>query len=145
MFGQRTYLLIFFVSFAEFFDIGRNQFTGQLPNDIGESCVDLRHLFMDNNMFRGTIPLSYNSVGNGRLESLTLHSNQLTGVVPGERKLYNNLQLLTLHENKFTSIDSANCKMIIPWGEMPEFKADCDVCQCDDYFNLCDRFCGRVA
>jgi hypothetical protein len=126
-------------------DVGRNRLEGKLPKDIGESCVELRHLHLDHNSFRGTLPFSYNMAGNGRLESLTIHDNELTGVVSGERLLYNKLVIFTLYENKFDSIESENCNMIIPRGEMVEFKTDCDICQCDDdYFNFCNRLCdGR--
>jgi hypothetical protein len=135
------FCLVFFIH-PGFLDVGRNQLTGRLPKDIGEDFVELRHLYLDHNSFRGTLPSSYNKAGNGRLESLSLHHNQLTGVVSGERPMYNKLVLLTLQENKFTGIDAENCNMIIPKGEMPEFKADCDICQCDDHFNLCQRFCN---
>ncbi|KAG7348621.1 two component regulator [Nitzschia inconspicua] len=126
-----------------YLDVGRNQLTGRLPDDIGRSCVELRQLHLDHNQFRGTLPVSYNTVGNGRLRSLLINNNQLTGVVSGERTMFNNLFQFVLHENQFTGIDPDNCRMIIPWGEMSEFKADCDICQCSDFFNLCDRFCGR--
>lgn len=80
--------------------------TGSLPNDIGETMFHLRHLHLDHNKFRGTIPLSYNSVGNGRLESLTLHDNQLTGVVPGPRPMYNKLTLVRAYIFVLGQIDS---------------------------------------
>ncbi|KAG7337947.1 two component regulator [Nitzschia inconspicua] len=126
-----------------YLDVGHNQLTGRLPDDIGRSCVELRQLHLDHNQFRGTLPVSYNTVGNGRLRSLLINNNQLTGVVSGERTMFNNLFQFVLHDNQFTGIDPDNCRMIIPWGEMSEFKADCDICQCTDFFNLCDRFCGR--
>ena len=73
------------------FDVGRNLLTGTLPEDIGEKFVNLRLLHLDHNMFRGTLPANYNNVGNGRLVALSLEYNRLTGMVPGEREIYDNL------------------------------------------------------
>ena len=105
-----------------YFDIGRNQMTGKLPKDIGEKFVALRHRHFDHNDFRGTLPESYNTVGNGRLESFSIDHNRLTGTVPGERDLYNKLVQYTLHSNRFGNIDSDNCRMELPQGEMVEFR-----------------------
>jgi hypothetical protein len=129
---------------CQYFDVGRNQLTGTLPADIGTFFVELRQLHLDHNQFRGTVPSSYNSVGNGRLESLSIDHNFLTGVVPGERDLTNKLVTYTLHENNFNSLDPGNCDLLIPFGEMVEFKADCDICQCDDWMNICSRHCGTT-
>ena len=48
-------------------DLGRNQLTGQLPDDLGEKFVSLRILSLSHNKFSGTLPPSYINVGNGRL------------------------------------------------------------------------------
>jgi len=118
--------------------------TGTLPESLGEQLVELRHLHLDHNRFTGTLPLSYNNVGNGRLESLTINHNRLTGVVSGQRDLYNKMSVYTLQENQFTSMGSEICNMLIPWGEMPELKADCDICNCTDFFNICARYCDAL-
>ena len=130
---------------CQYFDVGRNDMTGRLPNDLGNDFVALRHLHLDHNNFGGTLPLSYNDVGNGRLESLTINHNALTGVVSGKRRLDDKLVQFTLQENQFTALDKENCKLLIPFGEMPELKADCDICRCDDFFNICSRYCGEIA
>jgi hypothetical protein len=65
-----------------YFDVGYNQLTGQLPDDLGEKFVRLRHLHLDHNQFSGSLPSSYTLAGNGRLESLTVDHNRLGGVVP---------------------------------------------------------------
>jgi hypothetical protein len=124
-----------------YFDVGRNELTGRLPPDLGETFVELRQLHLDHNDFRGTLPTSYNDVGNGRLEIFTVDHNRLTGYVTGERDLYNKLLEYTLHENQFSGMSSENCRLEIPYGEMVEFKADCDICRCDGYFGLCDMYC----
>ena len=105
-----------------YFDVGRNKLTGTLPEDMGEKFVSLRHLYFDRNNFRGTLPEDYNAVGNGRLESFSIDHNQLTGEVPGGREMYNKLVQYTLHSNRFDHIDSDNCRMEVPRGEMVEFR-----------------------
>ena len=62
-----------------YFDVGRNQLTGKIPEELGENMVTLRHLHLDHNDFRGTLPKEYNDVGNGRLESFSINHNRLTG------------------------------------------------------------------
>jgi hypothetical protein len=137
--GSITFLIVFLLSTD--FDLGRNQLTGRLPQDIGQAFVELRSFHLDHNDFRGTLPREYNTVGNGRLASFTINHNRLTGYVSGDRQLYNNLLQYTLHENQFSGLDSENCRMEIPYGEMVEFKADCDICRCNGWFNLCGRWC----
>ena len=65
-----------------YFDVGYNQLTGQLPDDLGDDFARLRHLHLDHNQFSGTLPMSYIRVGGGRLESLTVDHNRLGGAVP---------------------------------------------------------------
>ena len=74
-----------------YFDLGRNKFSGTLPADIGDKYIRLRHLHLDHNQFVGTIPPTYTQAGNGRLESLSLNSNLLTGSVPTNYELYHKL------------------------------------------------------
>ena len=71
-----------------YMDLGNNQFSGQLPPELGTEYVRLRHLFLDNNQFTGTVPPSYVVAGNGRIESLTLNDNQLRGAFPGDHQTY---------------------------------------------------------
>ena len=105
-----------------YFDVGRNFLTGTLPVDLGEKFVELRHLHLDRNEFRGTLPESYNTVGNNRLESFSINHNQLTGVVPGKRELYNKLVQYTLQSNNFDEMDSDVCRTEIPFGENVELR-----------------------
>ena len=46
-------------SMIKFIDLGRNNFSGNLPEDIGEEWFELRYLYLDHNDFTGTIPKSY--------------------------------------------------------------------------------------
>jgi hypothetical protein len=125
-----------------YFDVGRNQLTGTLPIELAETFVEIRHLHLDHNDFRGSLPEEYNSIGNTRLEAFTINHNRLTGWVPGERELYNKLVQFTLHENEFDGMSSDNCRMEVPYGEMVEFKADCEICRCDGWFDLCGSTCA---
>ncbi|KAL3897361.1 MAG: hypothetical protein SGARI_006939, partial [Bacillariaceae sp.] len=74
-----------------YMDVGRNQLQGTLPEDLGETFVELRMLHMDHNAFEGSIPWTYSSVGNGRLEELSLDHNQLTGWVPDDHTIWNKM------------------------------------------------------
>ena len=67
-------------------DLGRNQFEGTLPDDLGENLVRVRHLHLDHNRFYGTLPESIFTAGNGRLEALSVDNNQFTGTVPGNHQ-----------------------------------------------------------
>mmetsp|Transcript_24446 Transcript_24446/g.53538 ORF Transcript_24446/g.53538 Transcript_24446/m.53538 type:complete len:182 (-) Transcript_24446:2427-2972(-) len=120
--------------------VATNQLTGTLPEDLGEKFVELRHLFLNHNSFVGTLPSSYNTVGNGRLVAMAIDHNRLTGEVPGARDHYDNLVQYTLHENRFTSLDQRNCQNVL----LVEFKADCsNVCTCfGRFFQFCERWCG---
>jgi len=124
-----------------YFDVGRNLLSGKLPVTLGEKFVSLRHLHLDHNYFTGTLPLSYNTVGNGRLESFSIDHNYLTGRVPGTRDLYNKLVQYTLHSNEFDSMSSNVCRMEVPRGEMVELRTDCAICICEGFFDLCDIQC----
>ena len=72
-------------------DLGRNQFSGTIPGDIGDKYVWLRHLYLDHNNFVGSIPTNFPKIGNNRLETLGLNDNQLTGVVPGGHQILNQM------------------------------------------------------
>ena len=46
-----------------------------------------------------------------------------------------------VQDNLFTGIDKEVCKQsVFISGEMVEFKADCDICECDPY---CELKCGK--
>ena len=120
-----------------YFDVGRNNLEGPLPDDVGSQFVELRHLLLDHNSFNGTLPESYINVGNGRLESFHIDHNQLTGQVPGNHDQRDKLVEFTLHNNSFTKLGKNTCKLsVFNGGEMVEFKADEDICDCSP-------FCGQ--
>lgn len=116
-----------------YLDLGNNQLTGTLPDDLGQTFVTLRHLFLDNNQFQGTLPESYITVGNGRLEQLTVNNNQLTGAVPSEHTQFNYLNMYLLDGNNFDSMSDKTCRLsVFVGGENVEFKVNCDICICRD-------------
>ena len=124
-----------------FLDLGRNKLDGPLPSDLGETSVELRVLHMDHNAFAGTIPESYASVGNGRLWELSLDHNQLTGYVPDGHTTWNNMLTYNLHNNSLSGLGKKTCKLsVFEGGEMVEFSADCNICDC---WMLCDRCNGN--
>eukprot|EP00980_Cylindrotheca_fusiformis_P002290 scaffold530_cov107-Cylindrotheca_fusiformis.AAC.14 len=71
-----------------YMDLGRNQFSGTLPPELGDEYVRLRHLHLDFNQFSGTVPQSYILAGNGRLMTLRLNDNQFYGAFPGNHENY---------------------------------------------------------
>ena len=77
-----------------YMDLGDNQFSGTLP-PIPE-YVRLRHLFLDHNQFTGTVPQSYVVAGNGRIQTLEVNDNQLSGAFPGNHETYTQLSKLLL-------------------------------------------------
>ena len=71
-------------------DLGHNNFVGTLPSSF-ERFYALRHLALDHNDLNGTIPSVFPNIGNGRLETLYMNDNRLTGSIPGQFRLYNKL------------------------------------------------------
>ena len=117
-----------------YFDVGRNLLDGTLPDDVGQRFVELRHLLIDWNKFNGTLQASYINVGNGRLQTLRVDHNQLSGEVPSYHEIRDQLVQYTLHNNSFTKLDKDTCRLgVFDGGEMVEFNADCDICICDPF------------
>jgi hypothetical protein len=71
-------------------DLGYNKFTGTLPSSLGRFYA-LRHLALDHNDLSGSIPYEFVNIGNGRLETLYMNDNRLTGVAPGKFPLTDKL------------------------------------------------------
>ena len=118
-------------------DLGHNLLTGPVPAEWAEgSLIQLRLLYLDNNQLIGSIPASFpNSIGDGRLASLSVNNNQLTGTVPGNYSSTVFLESLEIQNNQFTSLSDDICEMIVfdprAPGELVNFRADCSICTCD--------------
>ena len=127
-----------------FLDLGFNALTGTLP----ESLVKfnrLRRVYLNNNNFNGTIPISFPEMGNKKLIQLHLNDNDLSGEVPADwwngRSYQKFLLELRLENNNFSGeLSEALCSQDVRtgYGEMVEVNADCDICSC----SLCTPHCN---
>ncbi|CAM8906315.1 unnamed protein product [Rhodiola kirilowii] len=77
-------------------DFSRNQFSGKIPDMIG-NLTSLYVLNFSHNMFSSHIPASLGNLKN--LESLDLSQNQLTGQIPAELSTLTFLSVLNLSYN----------------------------------------------
>jgi hypothetical protein len=119
--------------FLYYFDVGYNQLTGILPENLASESFNLRHLHLDHNFLVGELPEFYIYGGSEKLLTLTLDHNELTGEVPtggADTLLEYNLQ-----KNNFTEVlDKNTCKLDLflqKGGSVIEFDADCDICICE--------------
>jgi len=74
--------------------IGKNAFTGRIPDFVGE-LEHLTEVQLNENNLEGSIPV-FKSKG---LEKIYFHSNQFTGTIPSELATLHNLKRLILHHN----------------------------------------------
>ena len=125
----------------KYFDIGRNFIGGSIPEDIGIDFLKLRYLHIDHNRLTDNIPDTIPSMANGRLISFLANNNRLEGYVPDNYIMYNKLVQYTLQNNYFDYLGPDNCFLnVFQGGELVEFKADCNICSCDDIF--CNTMCS---
>ncbi|OEU20267.1 L domain-like protein [Fragilariopsis cylindrus CCMP1102] len=125
----------------KYFDIGRNFIGGSIPEDIGIDFLKLRYLHIDHNRLTDNIPDTIPSMANGRLISFLANNNRLEGYVPDNYIMYNKLVQYTLQNNYFDYLGPNNCFLnVFQGGELVEFKADCNICSCDDIF--CNTMCS---
>lgn len=87
-----------------YMDLGHNKFSGTLPDELGTESVRLRHLFLDHNDFLGTVPESYVVAGQGRINTLYLNDNKLSGPFPGNGTLFQRMRKLSLGKWRWTMI-----------------------------------------
>ncbi|CAN4077073.1 unnamed protein product [Withania somnifera] len=79
-------------------DLGRNNFTGEIPQCLGKMSYHLEVLDMHSNNLSGTLPTTF-SIGNNSLRSLNLHDNELEGKIPRSLVNCKELQVLDLGNN----------------------------------------------
>jgi len=117
-----------------YLDLSNNQLAGTFPDDWvngNSKMLALRHLYLDDNLFYGTLPTNTMTIGMGRLEQLLIGSNQFSGTMPGNYQYLNWLQQLEIQHNNFTFLTPDTCQLSV-WlsGEMVNFRADCKICSC---------------
>ena len=83
--------------------------------------------------FAGTIPSNFIALGNGRIKSIHLNNNQLTGSVPVGWNPLDMLTSFSAHNNNLTvPVDASVCEMsVYAQGVMVEMRVDCEICTCD--------------
>jgi hypothetical protein len=72
-------------------DLGRNQFSGPLPEDFADKAGALRLLHLDHNQFSGVVPPLYSQAGSGRVVSYAIDNNEFTGTPPVETWQFSNV------------------------------------------------------
>ncbi|CAB9496474.1 STYKc [Seminavis robusta] len=80
--------------------LNHNLLTGVLPESLANNMI-LKHVYLDHNHFRGTIPLSYGH--NWRnLYEFSLSFNQLTGPLPSTMGGLKHIRVLEWNDNQLT-------------------------------------------
>ncbi|KAH0727022.1 hypothetical protein KY284_002887 [Solanum tuberosum] len=82
------------------FHLGRNQFSGEIPDQLFSSNMTLKHLLLEQNQLTGNIPPSLGLVQT--LEVVRLDRNSLDGTIPSTLKSLTLMSDLFLSNNKFT-------------------------------------------
>ncbi|XP_049352362.1 leucine-rich repeat receptor protein kinase HPCA1-like isoform X2 [Solanum verrucosum] len=82
------------------FHLGRNQFSGEIPDQLFSSNMTLKHLLLEQNQLTGKIPPSLGLVQT--LEVVRLDRNSLDGSIPSTLKNLALMSELFLSNNKFT-------------------------------------------
>uniref|UniRef100_A0A3Q7FH08 Leucine-rich repeat-containing N-terminal plant-type domain-containing protein n=1 Tax=Solanum lycopersicum TaxID=4081 RepID=A0A3Q7FH08_SOLLC len=82
------------------FHLGRNQFSGEIPDQLFSSNMTLKHLLLEQNQLTGKIPSSLGLVQT--LEVVRLDRNSLDGTIPSTLKSLTLMSELFLSNNKFT-------------------------------------------
>ena len=80
-----------------YFDVGRNNIGGSIPDDIGIDYGELKYLHIDHNRLTGSIPDTIPLMANGRMISLLANHNELSGTVPDNWIMFNKLVQYTIH------------------------------------------------
>ena len=99
----------------------------------------LKILYLDHNRLTGELPSDFIAeTGNGRLQSLIVNDNLLTGEFPGETTVLNSMDIVEFQHNNFTSMNTDLCSLIVfSMGEMISLRADCGVCRCKWFCDPC--------
>ncbi|KAJ6715601.1 LEUCINE-RICH REPEAT RECEPTOR-LIKE PROTEIN KINASE-RELATED [Salix viminalis] len=85
---------------AQHFHLGRNRFSGTIPNELFRSDMILIHVLLHDNNLTGSIPSTLGLVQS--LEAVRFEGNSLTGPVPSNLNNLTNVTTLILSNNKLT-------------------------------------------
>ncbi|PHT62202.1 putative leucine-rich repeat receptor-like protein kinase [Capsicum annuum] len=85
---------------AKHFHLGRNQFSGEIPDQLFSSNMTLKHLLLEQNKLTGKIPPTLGLVQT--LEVVRLDRNSLDGSIPSTLKNLTLTSELFLSNNEFT-------------------------------------------
>jgi len=81
-------------------DLGHNKFSGTLPLELRTEYVLLRHLYLDHNDFLGTLPESDVVTGQGRINTLYVNDNKLSGPFPGHVTIFHRKRKLLIGKGR---------------------------------------------
>ena len=115
--------------------------SGPLPDYLWTNLGSLRHLYINNNRFGGSLPPEFALIGNSRLQQLLAHDNNFAGTFPGEFSL--RLHAVEIQGAGFTLLDHDLCRLRVMGnnrGHLIALRTDCDICTCGS--RMC-RNCRR--
>ena len=84
--------------------LSRNQLSGKISDSIGE-CTVLQQLLLDDNLFEGSIPKSFENLKG--VSTLNLSMNKLSGTIPEGIGSILDLQKLYQAHNKLSAVFSS--------------------------------------
>lgn len=125
---------------AIYIDFSFNQFSGLLLSTPEQDLPSAHQLYFDHNQITGPIRDTYTTIGMGRLVSLYLNNNLLTGVVPATwvdgKKYSSMINMINVENNLLTeAIDRDVCTLsIFETSRLVDLRADCNICSCDLLF-----------
>ncbi|KAB5574522.1 hypothetical protein DKX38_001716 [Salix brachista] len=85
---------------AQHFHLGKNQFSGKIPDELFRSDMTLIHVLLHDNNLTGSIPSTLGLVQS--LEAVRFEGNSLTGPVPSNLNNLTRVRTLILSNNKLT-------------------------------------------
>ncbi|KAL7537964.1 hypothetical protein ACHAXR_008184 [Thalassiosira sp. AJA248-18] len=120
--------------FLKDFHASGNQLTGSLPASYF-GLENLEELYLDENMLDGSLPQTVEPFYNG-LQEFSIHSNDFSGRFPVEHfEDTFRIKVLSLHNNQLTGVITDNiCARRDPslaFTRLTELTADCDLIECE--------------
>lgn len=123
-------------------DFSRNQFEGEIPDDINEENYGkLRLLYVDHNHLNGQIPQNLMSMK--KMQAFYFNDNMFVGGIPevGNAELARNIVTVRAQHNQLTDpVPKGLCDLDVNklYGELVELSVDCSICnECDLCISRC--------